>query len=181
MNVKDDVVICPSCRNENQVLPSESRIVCATCGDEILLAGHMCPICFTYHEEDEIICTRCGTPLTRICQICRHTNWSGHEKCINCGQSLELLSQYVSQKGVTAADRLQEHMDGVGELKQMEESDSVDRMAEMVAIEERRQQELRRRAVKRQQEERRVIIIVAAALVFFIFVLFILLLVSGGI
>jgi predicted RNA-binding Zn-ribbon protein involved in translation (DUF1610 family) len=180
MTVQEDLIHCPSCRNDITVSAKDSKIQCETCDEEILLAGHMCPICSTYHEDDEFVCVRCGTQLSRICQQCRHVNWSGHETCINCGESLEILSQFVSQKGRSTADRLQEHMDDVGQLKQKEEAASVDRMSEMIAIEERRQREIRQRVHRRKQEERRVVIVVGAAIAFFILILIVLVTVGGA-
>lgn len=180
MTVQEDLIHCPSCRNNITVLASDSEIQCETCGEDISLAGHMCPICSTYHEDDEFVCVRCGTQLSRICQYCRQVNWSGHETCINCGESLDILSQFVSQKERTTADRLQDQMDDVGQLKQKEASASVDRMSEMIAIEERRQREIRRRVLKRRKEERRVVFIVIAGIALFILILVVLLLAGGA-
>lgn len=180
MTLQEDFIHCPSCRNSISVSATDSSIQCVTCGEEILLAGHMCPICSTYHEDDDFVCVRCGTQLSRVCQQCRHVNWSGHETCVDCGESLDIFLQFVSQKGRTTADRLQEHMDDAGQIKQKEETASVDRMSEMIAIEERRQREIRKRVAKRKQEERRVVIIVGAAIAFFILILVVLLIVGGA-
>ncbi len=168
MTAKDDTVTCPNCRNTTVVAAADSDIRCQTCNEEFVLTGRVCPICSTYHEKDEILCLSCGTPLSRVCQHCRHVNWSGHEHCINCGESLDILSQFAAQKGRTTADRLQEQMSGVAQIQQKEEASSIERMSKMLAIEEQRQKDIRRRVNKRKQEERRIMIIVGAALAFFI-------------
>jgi hypothetical protein len=177
---EDIEITCPSCRNNIQATEHDSEIQCGTCGDLVLLTGHMCPVCSAYHEEDEIVCLRCGTSLSQVCQSCRHVNWSGREYCFNCGESIDLLSRFVSHGGRTTADRLHEQMNEVSLLKQEEESASIDRMSEMLAIEEQRQAEIRKRVSKRKQDERRMIIIVAAAIAFFLLVVVILAIVGAA-
>ena len=170
MSDQDDIIVCPSCRNDINVTPTDTEIQCGVCGEEYELAGHLCPICFTYHEDDELLCTRCGTPLTRICHNCRHVNWSGHEVCQRCAEPLDLMAQMLAQKNRSTAERLQEQMQEVVQLKEQEDSASLERMAQMVTAEERRQVELRQRTEKRQREERRVILFVSAAILILIIV-----------
>lgn len=161
-------ITCPSCRNNIHVSEIDSEVQCQICGDIVLLAGHLCPDCSAYHSDDGFVCLRCGSSLSRMCQHCRHDNWSGHEWCVNCGQSLDILSQIVTIKGRTTADRLHEQMRDAALIKQEEEAASIDRMSEMLAIEQRRQAEIRKRVLKRKQDERRTLIIVSATIIFFL-------------
>jgi hypothetical protein len=71
-------------------------------------------------------------------------------------------------------------MKDVALLKQEEESASIDRMSEMLAIEQRRQAEIRKRVLKRKQDERRMIIIVGAAIAFFLLVVIALAILGSG-
>jgi hypothetical protein len=180
VNDKEIGITCPSCRNDIFVSESDSEVQCKICGDSVLLTGHQCPVCSAYHEDEEIVCLRCGSSLSRVCQHCRHVNWSGHESCLNCGESLDLLARFANQEGRTTADRLHEQMKHVALLKQEEESASIDRMSEMLAIEQRRQVEIRKRVLKRKQDERRTIIIVGAAIAFFLLVVVVLAIIGSG-
>lgn len=170
---------CPSCRNEIFIADQVSSVQCKVCSDSFELAGHMCPDCFTFHEEDEIVCRSCGSALSRICRACRMVNWSGHEICLRCGQSLDLLSQFAAQSGRATSDRLQEHMEEVAHIKEAEEIASLDRMSELLAIEQQRQVELQKQDRRRRQEERRVIIIVGAAVVLFLIAVLIVAIIGG--
>ena len=171
---KEDEIRCPSCRNNVDVRPGDSEVQCKVCGDTILLAGHLCPDCSTYHEKDEFTCRNCGSTLSRICQNCRQVNWPRHEYCTNCGEPLDLFSQIAAQKERSTSQRLQEQMREAAVIKQLEESASADRMSNLLAIEERRQTEIRNQQTKRKQDERRMFIIVGAAIGFFLLVAFVL-------
>lgn len=173
-------ITCPSCRNNIHVSEDDSEVQCKICGDNVLLAGHLCPVCSAYHEDDEFVCLRCGSSLSRFCQHCQNVNWPGHEFCLNCGESLDLLSRFVNQEGRTTADRLHEQKKDVALLKQEEESASIDRMSEMLAIEQRRQAEIRKRVLKRKQDERRMVIIVGAAIAIFLLVVVVLAIFGSG-
>ena len=167
---KEDEIRCPSCRNSVHVRPSDSEVQCKVCSDTILLAGHLCPDCSTYHENDEFLCRNCGSTLSRICQNCRQVNWPGHEFCTSCSELLDLFSQIATQKERSTSQRLQEHMRDAAGIKQLEETASANRMSKMLAIEERRQTEIRKQQAKRKQGERRMFIIVGAAIGFFLLV-----------
>lgn len=180
MNDMDIGITCPTCRNDIYVSESDSEVQCKICGDSLLLAGHLCPVCSAYHDDEEFVCLRCGSSLSRVCQHCRHVNWSGHESCLNCGESLDLLSRFATQERRTTADRFNKQMKDVALLKQEEESASIDRMSEMLAIEQRRQAEIRKRVLKRKQDERRMIIIVGAAIAFFLLVVIALAIFGSG-
>jgi Flp pilus assembly protein TadB len=91
------------------------------------------------------------------------------------------LSKFVTQEGITTADRLQEQMKQASMIKQGEEAASVDRMSRLLSIEERRQTELRRRTTKRNKEERRTIVIVGAAVIVFLLVVLLITLIGGGV
>lgn len=180
MNGNELEITCPSCRNAISIGQNADEVTCGICSEHYHLTGHLCPDCHSYHDSDEFICSSCGTPLSRICQKCRHANWTGFENCTNCGESLDLFSQFAAQKGRSTADRLQEQMADAAALKQVEASASMDRMAKLMAIEMKRQEEAKRQDLRRVQQERKVVAIFGIAIAVFLVVIIVLAIIGSG-
>jgi hypothetical protein len=145
-----------------------TEIACAVCNGRFVLAGHFCPSCMTYHEEEHAACIECGTPMIRLCRKCQTTNWTGDERCIECGEAIDLLSQLESMSGQSTANRLDQQMVAARVLNEAESKASDRRMAELMAIEEARQAELRRQQAKRKRQERSMLIVVFVAVILFL-------------
>ena len=159
---------CPSCGSAIDGGERSAVISCSVCNGQFALAGHLCPACSTYHEEDQAACDECGNPLVRLYKNCHTINWTGDEECIDCGQSIDLLGQVESASKQSDADRLDRQMNEAKALKETEAAASDKRMAELMAIEEARQAELMLQRSRRQRHERRMLIIVFAAVLLFL-------------
>lgn len=162
---------CPSCGSAIDDVDQGAEIVCGVCNGRFMLAGHLCPSCEVYHEEEQTICDSCGTPLIRLCRKCQAVNWTGDSHCIQCGESIDLLSQLESKSRRSTVDRLDTQMVAAKELNEAESAASDRRMAELMAIEEARQAELRHQRARRIQQERNMLIVVFAAVVLFLLVM----------
>lgn len=171
---------CPSCGSDIDASERQATISCSVCNGHFALAGHLCPSCSTYHEEDQAACDECGSSLVRLCKNCHTINWTGDETCINCGQSIDLLGQVVLSSQQSDADRLDRQMNDARVLKETEAAASDKRMAELMAIEEARQAELIQQRVRQQRQERKMLIIIFAAVLLFLLGLIGYSLLSGG-
>jgi hypothetical protein len=161
-------VKCPSCGSFIDATERRADLVCVVCNMHFVLAGHLCPACGAYHEDDQATCLTCGTPMVRLCWHCQATNWTGDEICIQCGESIDLLSQLEAKSSRTTPDRLNEQMAASIELNETEADASKRRMAELMAIEEARQAELRRQNARRKRQERNMLLVVFVAVVIFL-------------
>jgi hypothetical protein len=164
-------ISCPSCGSQIDIATHQAEITCAVCNTAFSLAGHLCPSCGTYHQEDLAACLACGTPLVRLCRHCHTTNWTGDESCIECGQPIDLLSQIEAESRKSTPDRLSQQMAAARQLNLSEAEASDRRMAELMAIEEARMAELRRQQARRQRQERTMLIVVFAAVLLFLLIL----------
>ena len=162
---------CPSCGSQLDITEHQAEITCAVCNNVFVLAGHLCPSCGAYHQEDQAVCLTCGTPLVRLCRHCHTTNWTGDETCIECGERIDLLSQLEAESRQSTPERLSRQMAAAKQLNLSEAEASDRRMAELMAIEEARLAELRRQRAKRGQQERTMLIVVFAAVLIFLLVL----------
>ncbi|MGD8586094.1 MAG: zinc ribbon domain-containing protein [Chloroflexota bacterium] len=164
-------ISCPSCNSQIDVRGHQAEITCAVCNSVFVLAGHLCPSCGTYHQEDQATCQACGTPLVRLCRHCHTTNWTGDETCIECGERIDLLSQIEAGSRKSTPERLSQQMAAAKQLNLTEAQASDRRMAELMAIEEARLADLRRQRTRRQRQERTMLIVVFAAVLIFLVVL----------
>jgi len=164
-------VSCPSCGSQIDVTKHQAEITCAVCNGVFVLAGHLCPSCRAYHQEDLAACTACGTPLVRMCRHCHTTNWTGDETCIQCGEPIDLLSQIEAGSRRSTPERLSRQMAAARQMNLSEAEASDRRMAELMAIEEARLAELRRQRTKRQRQERTMLIVVFVAVLIFLLAL----------
>jgi uncharacterized protein YbaR (Trm112 family) len=170
-------IACPNCRNALAVSEDGRPVVCAGCGTQFLLPGHLCYRCHMYHQQEAVICSQCSTPLNRVCPECRTSNWGGNEHCQSCGSPLDVMNVLSRQQKGFTADRLAQQMVTGRQIKQQEEEASQRRMAEMMAIEEARQLELRQRLRKQKEQERQMLVLLfgGVGLFLIIVVLYILL------
>ena len=170
---------CPSCSSLIRLGIDDRVLDCVVCGSEHELAGHLCPHCLTYHQEKASICLNCGSALTRICANCHNTNWSGSDKCSDCGHQTDIFVSLSSSVQQTTADRLSRQMDQAQDLKIEEEISSKKRMAELLAIEEARQEELRQQLAKQKQQEKQLLTIVIGSVLVFLIILVVIAVVSS--
>jgi serine/threonine protein kinase len=84
-------VNCPVCANSIKTSSSVNKVTCDYCQNTIVLTGHLCPYCNTFHELENSFCDNCGASLTRLCTNCNTINWSGAEQCGNCRSSLDIF------------------------------------------------------------------------------------------
>lgn len=162
-------ISCPSCGSVVETGVHELDITCSVCNMEFALAGHLCPSCANYHEEERAACEECGSPLIRLCRNCRTANWTGDDSCIICGEAIDLLSQVEASSTLSTVGRLDKQMTDARDLKMTEEEASKKRMAELMAIEEARQADLLRQRARQERHERRLLIIVFTAVLLFMF------------
>lgn len=162
---------CPSCGSQISVAEHQAEITCAVCNGHFILAGHLCPSCGTYHQDEQAACLACGTALVRLCRNCHTANWTGDDTCIQCGQRIDLLSQIEAGSAQSTPDRLSQQMAEAKQLNQSEAEASDRRMAELMAIEEARQAELRRQQARRRRQERTMLIVVFVAVLIFLLVM----------
>lgn len=167
---------CPDCASRLVVNPADLTLEephqdCKVCGSIILLAGHLCPNCHTYHDEEALVCVECGTTLARVCRSCHATNWSGLDICTACGEDLDILTLISNTSGETTSDRLHRQMAEASQIKEIEETASQKRMAELLAIERARQAEIRQRQAKQKEQEKQLLIVVFAAVALFLLAL----------
>ncbi len=164
-------VNCPSCGSAIDAADQQPEITCTVCSGQFTLAGHLCPTCARYHNEELAACVECGSPLVRLCRNCQTTNWTGDEFCIACDEPIDLLSQVEANSGQSTADRLGQQMLEAEDLKKIEVAAAEKRMAALMAIEEARQAELMQQRKKRQQHERKMLMIVFLAVTVFLLAL----------
>jgi hypothetical protein len=162
---------CPSCGSALIAAERQPEITCTVCSGQFTLAGHLCPACARYHDEEVAACVECGSPLVRLCRNCQTTNWTGDEFCIACDAPIDLLSQVETVSAQSTSDRLGQQMLEAEELKEIEAASSEKRMAALMAIEEARQAELMQQRMKKQQHERRMLMIVFVAVMLFLLAL----------
>jgi uncharacterized protein YbaR (Trm112 family) len=171
-------VACPNCQNPIDVREHGRHIRCDACSSQFLLSGHLCPQCNSYHHAEELFCAECGTPLTRTCRRCKHSNWTGDEFCKQCGEALDIFDLLALQHKNARSLLLAQREEEVRALRAHEAVAAEERLAQLQAIEEARQAELVRRLAEQQQQDKRLIFIAAGAIVFFLLVVIIYLFLS---
>jgi hypothetical protein len=164
-------ISCPSCGSQIELTNHRAEITCAVCNGVFVLAGHLCPSCGNYHQDDHAACLNCGSSLVRLCRYCHTTNWTGDDTCIECGESIDLLSQIEAESRKSTPERLSQQMAAARQLNLVEAQASDRRMAELMAIEEARLAELRRQHARRQRQERTMLTVVFAAVLLFLLIL----------
>lgn len=159
----DDILLeinCPNCLSplnvpEREAGAAGARIIyCEACQSRLLLHGHLCPRCGTYHREDVDFCRHCGTNLTRVCHKCRHVNWAGDEYCARCGEAMDIFELLSLQDRQARQELLALRREQMRELRALEEEAAQKRRAELEAIEAARQEELQRRLVEQRRRDR---------------------------
>lgn len=170
---------CPSCGSVLDVTDCQDEITCTVCNAHFAPAGHLCPACGAYHDEDLAACQTCGTPLVRLCWHCQTANWTGNDICTKCGERIDLLSQLEAKSSQTTPARLSRQMSAARQLNEAESEASSRRMAELMAIEEARQAELHRQRARQKRQERNMLMVVFVAVVIFLIALLAFALVSA--
>ena len=150
--------ICPHCQQPLTLPESGSSATCPACSHQFPLAGHLCPNCNTFHDEEMAFCATCGADMIRVCRQCQTPNWTGHEQCSHCGHSLDIFEFLHMQGTADTAERLNEQMAWSREIKKKEHEDAERRMAELIAIEEERQAKLRELQARKKQEDKALLI-----------------------
>jgi hypothetical protein len=168
---------CSNCGNSVAVDQDADQVQCGKCGQRYRLAGHLCPQCSTYYEEDTPVCRHCGESTTRLCPNCNAVNWPGADDCNRCGVSLDILEYIYQHTPDGTRDRLRGQMQSAAYFKEIEEQGSRARMSELMAIEEERQRELNRQRMVQRGQERTMLIVflVGTAIVLVFLILFTLL------
>jgi hypothetical protein len=150
---------CSTCGNAVFVDANIAHAQCEQCGHRYELAGHLCPQCYTYHDERSVVCHKCGESTSRLCPNCNAVNWPGNDDCTQCGVSLDIFEYIVQNTPQGRRDRLRGQMRGASYFKEVEEKGSRKRMAEFMAMEEERQHELQhQRSIQRKQERTMLIV-----------------------
>ena len=136
---------CPRCF-VSVPMPEQAQVLsCPACRAVLVVVGHLCPDCGTYHETAVSLCETCGAPLTKVCRRCRALNWTGNSHCLDCAAGLdviETLTHYTTEEVTAVA---QQQMREAHKVKWQEELHSAERMAKLTEQEAARQTELRRR------------------------------------
>jgi uncharacterized membrane protein len=166
-------IACPECHGPIAIDQPGRYVTCDICGRHLLLPGHLCPNCSCYSEIEQALCSQCGVVLNRICPECATANWAGNENCLECGAPLDILDVLGRQGSQATVRRLNQQMSESQRIKEIEQSASEKRMAELLAIEEARQAEIKRRIQKQKEQERQLFILVFAAVTLFLIVLLI--------
>ncbi|MBX3061288.1 MAG: zinc ribbon domain-containing protein, partial [Anaerolineae bacterium] len=105
-------IACPNCLHPIDIRQHGRHVTCDACQSQFVLDGHICPRCNAYHAQEQGFCGECGTPLTRVCQKCRTSNWAGDEYCKQCGAAMDILELLKVNYAQTTADRVQAHQEG---------------------------------------------------------------------
>lgn len=174
-----EAIPCPRCGQTLQLDQETDSALCNACSSEFQLAGHLCPFCYTYHDETEAVCVNCASALTRVCPSCQTRNWSGGEICLSCGASVDILGLVSRYHGDATVERLNAQMRLARGLKDTEEAGSTRRMQELMTIEEARQAEVGRRLSKQREQERRLLLLVGGAVALFVVALVVFLLLGA--
>ncbi len=154
-------VACPNCRNPIDVREHGRHVTCDACSSQFILRGHLCPNCSTYNKEEASLCGQCTAPLTRICRKCATVNWAGDEYCRQCNNAMDILDLIAGNYQMTTSDRLLEQRLRAQEIKDAEETASIERMEAFMAKEQARQAEVQRRLKKQKETERTSFIVMA--------------------
>jgi hypothetical protein len=154
-------VACPNCLNPIDVREHGRHITCDACSSQFILHGHLCPNCSTYNKDEASLCGQCGAALTRICRKCTTVNWAGDEYCRQCNNAMDILDLIAGNYQMKTSDRLLEQRLKAQEIKDLEETASIKRMEEFMAIEKERQDEIRYRLKAQKEIERTGLIIIA--------------------
>ncbi len=145
---------CPRCFVSVR-MPEQAQVLnCPACRAVLVVAGHLCADCGTYHETAVPLCATCGVPLTKVCRRCRTLNWAGNSHCLDCQAGLDVIETLThhTTEGVTAV--AQQQMREAHKIKWQEELHSAERMAKLTEQEAARQAELRRREQILQDQKR---------------------------
>ncbi|MCB8943273.1 MAG: hypothetical protein H6658_05920 [Ardenticatenaceae bacterium] len=136
---------CPNCFVSVPMPDTGEAVTCVACGETLVVLGHLCADCGTYHAAAVPLCEECGAPLARVCRRCRTLNWAGSSHCAACGAGLDVLETLLhhSTEGTTAV--AQQQMRESHTIKWQEELHSAQRMEKLNEKEAARQAELRRR------------------------------------
>ncbi len=172
LNTVSHEITCPFCEHEFAADEKLNLLTCPYCQHDFLLQGHLCPTCNTYHDQQTAVCSECVTPLSRICAKCNTGNWSGNDRCKQCGTVLAPFSLTHIQTLKTAIEREQEHAQFARQIKTQEEEASKKRMADLRGQEEKRLEDLHQYRTKQRQQETYLF-----ALIGFVVLIFILLLI----
>ncbi|MCB8966547.1 MAG: serine/threonine-protein kinase [Chloroflexota bacterium] len=124
-------IFCPHCTQIIDIYGKHDPIQCTHCQKTFSIEGHLCPHCFTYHEDKMTLCINCDTPLSRVCPQCLTTNWAGAEKCKQCGTSLDIFSILQLPSKHKPAERQKRQERQRQALQQVEAASSERRMAEI--------------------------------------------------
>ncbi len=157
-------ISCPGCGQPidlHSVRTSGAQVECNACGSQLILRGHVCPYCGTYHEKVVSFCRQCGAGLIRRCPHCETVNWIGDEYCAECGAVLDILELVVQRHNLDTQARLYRRMEEAISLKEMENAASETRMARFVEEDRRRFAEIQRRRAAQLEQERKQLIAVA--------------------
>lgn len=163
-------IYCPKCRQVLNVYGQTDPITCSHCRHQFDLAGHLCPYCFTFHQDPVTLCVNCDTPVTRVCRECMAPNWAGAERCKQCGLQLDIFSILQLPSKHKPAERTRHKEKQLKILKQVEEKTSERRMAEI---------EAERDARNGARRSRRSLLLATLLVVLLIAILAVLLLVYG--
>lgn len=98
-------LICPYCGETLEAEGYHEELLCPSCHNQFQVEDHLCPTCFTYHENAVSICHQCDTPLNRVCTECMTSNWAGADSCKSCGKPLDVLASLQIPTQQATADR----------------------------------------------------------------------------
>ncbi len=150
---KLNAIPCWECQGAGLELEPGGRARCKFCGAVNDLAGPVCPNCEHVSSAGVHQCEACSASLIFTCSNCQASNWSGAERCANCGQHLDTLGALIARSGDTGL-RFQARQRDLASLARQEEESARRRRAHLEDIDRRRQQAIAEAAARKAREQR---------------------------
>ncbi len=158
---------CSHCGGAGLQMEPNGVAICRFCGTPNTVKGIICPHCEWVSPANRETCPECSGTLFRACPACQTKNWSGSDKCVKCGEAMDLLAFTAARlQQADTGNRLSSQQRFAKEIKADEERAAQKRTAQFAEAEVRRRQGLAESAAQQAARERRMwLALVVGALV----------------